>query len=126
MIAARVRSPVLHLCGQTRRPELGQLLASAGVVVHEVECYRAIPAGTDLMRKAAHAADVLVVGSPLVATELAQATANQPRPDIVALGPTTAAACAQVGWPPTAIAATPDAIGVADAIRAVLARREPE
>jgi uroporphyrinogen-III synthase len=123
MLAAKVAGRVLFLCGETHREELPDLLRGGGIEVDEVVCYRSVLA----TEAAAHAASthgtLVIVGSPAVADLLARACPPHARPDLLAVGPTTATAARASGWPPVAVAVEPTAEAVAAAVRNVLATR---
>ena len=119
MLAADVRGPVLYACGDRRRDELPTRLRDAGIVVHEVVCYRTVLASLDEAAAAAALADLLVVASPSVARLLAD-VATMRRPLLIAVGPTTAAAAAAAGWTAAAIADAPTPLAVARAVRTLL------
>jgi uroporphyrinogen-III synthase len=108
-------SPVFFPSGARRREELIQRLTDAGLVVEPVECYRSLLATAEEARAACEGADVLVVASPSVAQLLAGC--GGPRPLLLAVGPTTAAAAREAGWPPTAVAGAPAPEPVLDALR---------
>lgn len=120
MLAAGVRGPVLFPCGETRREELSTRLRHEGVEVEEVVCYRSVLAGEDEARRAAAAADLLVVASPTVADLLARCCPAEDRPALLAVGPTTAAAARASGWPPAAVAAEPTVEALLAEVRALL------
>jgi uroporphyrinogen-III synthase len=120
LLAAGTGSPVLHLCGEVHRDELGRRLSEAGITVDEVICYRALLASLPEAREAAARADILVVGSPRVAELVTAACRADRRPRLLALGPTTAAASRRSGWPPDAVAERPDAPEVARQMRALV------
>jgi uroporphyrinogen-III synthase len=107
MLAAGSGSPVLYPCGEIHRDEFTRRLAEAGIEVEEVICYRSVLAASELAGEAARRADILVVGSPRVAELLSGVCPPQARPRLLALGPTTAAASRQRGWPPDAEAERP-------------------
>jgi uroporphyrinogen-III synthase len=119
MLAARVGSPVLFLCGDTRRDELPSALRAGGVAVDEVICYRSLLAPEDEARRALAGADVLLVASPRVATLAARVVARDERPALVAIGPTTAAAARAAGWAPAGVARRPTVDAVVERIRAI-------
>lgn len=123
MLQAKVAGPVLFPCGETRRDELPDLLRRHGVQVDEVVCYRSVLASEAAARAAAKRGTVVVVASPSVAALLVRACPPDSRPDLLAVGPTTAAAAQASGWPPAAVAAelTVDAVGTA--VRHVLRMR---
>lgn len=121
MIAAGVRTPILFPCGDARRDDLPRLLAKAHLAVHEVCCYRSRLAEPAAARNAMRAAAVAVVGSPRVVALLVGAIPANARPSLIAVGPTTAAAAAAVGWPPAGTAERPTADAVAAAVRGLLA-----
>jgi uroporphyrinogen III methyltransferase/synthase len=107
MLTAGIGSPVLYPCGEMHRDEFTRRLADAGIVVEEVICYRSVLAASEVAGEAARRADVLVVGSPRVAELLSGVCPPEQRPRLLALGPTTAAASRQRGWPPDAEAERP-------------------
>jgi uroporphyrinogen-III synthase len=119
MLAARVGSPVLFLCGDARRDELPAVLTASGITVEEVLCYRSVLAGDDLARKAALGADILLVASPTVAALVARIIPRDERPALVAIGPTTAAAARAAGWAPAGVASRPTVSAVAARIRSL-------
>jgi uroporphyrinogen-III synthase len=126
MLDEGVVSPVLFPCGEIHRDELPEQLRSRGLQVDEIVCYRSVLAGQATARAAASRGTVLVVTSPRVAELLAGACSSQPRPDLVAVGPTTAASARGAGWSPAAVASLPGAEAVTSAVRSVLARRAHE
>jgi uroporphyrinogen-III synthase len=63
---------------------------------------------------------VLLVASPSVADLLARACPPGVRPLLLAVGPTTAAACRASGWVPSAVSVRPDAKGLALAVKTLL------
>jgi uroporphyrinogen-III synthase len=111
---------VLFPCGDHRRDELPARLRAAGIAVDEVVCYGTVLASAEEARDVAADAAVLVVASPTVAKLLAHACATEPRPAIVAIGPTTAEACRAAGWPAGAVAAHPTVDAVRTAVRSLL------
>lgn len=123
MLEAGVVSPVLFPCGEIRREELPERLRSGGVAVEEVICYRSVLASETAAHTAASRATVLVVSSPRVATLLAGVCRSQARPDLVAVGPTTAASARDAGWSPAAVAPMPSVEAVSRAVRSVMAKR---
>jgi uroporphyrinogen-III synthase len=123
MLDSGVASPVLFPCGETHRDELPGLLRSRGLDVDEVVCYRSVLATSATARTAAARASVVVVSSPSVAALLAGACAPNERPNLVAVGPTTAASARDSGWPPSAVAPRPDVASVTRAVQSVLATR---
>jgi uroporphyrinogen-III synthase len=122
MINARVRGPVLFPCGDLRRDELPDELRRHGIVVEEVICYRSVLADESEARAAAARGTVLVVASPSVADLLARSCPPDHRPELVAVGPTTATASRSAGWPPAAVSAEPSTGAVASTIAALLHR----
>jgi uroporphyrinogen-III synthase len=106
MLAAGVRR-VLFPCGDIRRDELPARLRDEGVEVDELVCYRSVLAGETAARHAAGRAGVLIVASPSVADLLARACPAGVRPQLVAVGPTTASAALASGWRPDAVATLP-------------------
>lgn len=123
MLEARTGSPVLFPCGESRREELAHGLRASGVEVDEVVCYRSVLASEATARAAAMRSTVLVVTSPRVAGLLAAACPPGRRPDLVAVGPTTARSAHEAGWPPAAAAESPTAEAVSAAVQSVIAQR---
>ncbi len=123
MIDARVGGPVLFPCGDSRRDELPERLRSHGITVDEIVCYRSVLASEAAAHAAAARGTVLVVASPTVADLLVRACPLDGRPDLLAVGPTTAAAARASGWSPAAVASKPSVEALAAAVRNVLARR---
>jgi uroporphyrinogen-III synthase len=123
MLSEGVRGPVLFMAGQNHREELPARLRGEGIQVEEVVCYSSVVATEPVARDVASRATVLVVASPSVAHLLVRACPTDPRPDLVAAGPTTAASAAASGWIPAAVAAQPTTDAVTAAVRSVLARR---
>jgi uroporphyrinogen III methyltransferase/synthase len=117
MVAARVASPVLYACGDTRRDEMPSVLRAAGVTVEEVICYRSVLAEPDEARHAVSGADVLLIASPKVMTLVARVCPKDERPALVVIGPTTAGAARAAGWAPAAVARRPTLEAVGDRIR---------
>lgn len=118
-----VTGPVLFPCGDIRRDELPVRLRHEGVEVVDVVCYRSVLADEVEARRAAERARVLVVASPSVADLLARACPAEPRPPMLAVGPTTAAAARASGWPAGATAAKPTVEALAAGVRALLESR---
>ena len=123
MLDARVGGPVLFPCGDSRRDELPEMLRSHGITVDEVVCYRSVLASESAAHAAAARGTVLVVASPTVADLLVRACPPDARPDMLAVGPTTAASARASGWAPAAVASKPSVEALAAAVRNVLARR---
>lgn len=123
MLEANVKSPVLFPCGETRREELVAGLCEGGVEVDEIVCYRSVPADESAARAAAARGSVVVVASPTVVELLARACPQPGRPELVAVGPTTAASARAAGWPPAAVATEPSALALISAIRNLLRQR---
>ena len=123
MLDARVSGPVLFPCGDTRRDELPDRLRSHGMRVDEIVCYRSVLASEAAAHAAATRGTVLVVASPTVADLLIRACPPGARPDLLAVGPTTAASARASGWLPAAVASKPTVEALAAAVRNVLARR---
>jgi uroporphyrinogen-III synthase len=113
--------PVLFPCGEIRRDELPTRLRQEGIEVDEVVCYRSVVAGEDAAREAVRRAGILIVASPTVAELLARASAPAPRPSLLAVGPTTAAAARAAGWSPAAVAEHPDVDALVAEVRTLLA-----
>lgn len=123
MLDAGVGGPVLFPCGDRRRDELPERLRSHGIRVEEVVCYRSVLASESAAHAAAARGTVLVVASPTVADLLVRACPADARPDLLAVGPTTAASARASGWLPAAVASKPSVEALAAAVRDVLARR---
>ena len=123
MLEAETSGTVLFPCGDARREELPDTLRDHGIQVDEVICYRTILASEAVARAAALRGTVMVVASPSVAGLLVHACPPGSRPDLLAVGPTTAAAARESGWAPAAVAASPTAAAVAAALRDLIARR---
>jgi uroporphyrinogen-III synthase len=123
MLDAKVKGPVLFPCGETRREELTVELRRNRVEVDEVVCYRSILADESEARAAAARGSLLVVASPSVVDLLARACPRPTRPELLAVGPTTAASAHAAGWSPAAVAVEPSARALASAIRGLLNKR---
>jgi uroporphyrinogen-III synthase len=123
MIAADVRGPVFFPCGDKRRDELPALLEKEGIRVDEVVSYQSVLADPVLARAAAEAGDVVVVASPSVLDLLVRACPPDRRPDLVVIGPTTAAHARAAGWMPAAVAESPTAAAILDAVTGLTTRR---
>jgi uroporphyrinogen-III synthase len=123
MLEARVAGPVLFPCGSTRREVLPRRLRDEGVSVDEVVCYQSALANHDEAKAAARGATLLIVASPSVARLLIDACPPGSRPDLIAVGPITAAAVREGGWEPAAVASHPARDAVVAAAGEVLARR---
>jgi len=123
MLDARIAGPVLFPCGSTRREVLPRRLESEGVKVDEVVCYQSLMADESEARAAAEGSTLLIVASPSVAHLLIGACPPGSRPDMVAVGPTTAAAARDGRWEPAAVASHPVGDAVVAAVGEVLARR---
>jgi uroporphyrinogen-III synthase len=123
MLDAGVVGPVLFPCGDSRRDELPERLRSHGITVDEVVCYRSVLASESAAHAAAARGTVLVVASPTVADLLVRACPPDARPDLLAVGPTTAASARASGWSPSAVASKPSVEALAAAVRHLLASR---
>jgi uroporphyrinogen-III synthase len=123
MLDAGVASPVLFFCGEIHRDELPERLRAERIEVHEVVCYKSVVASESAVRTAAARGTVLVVSSPRVATLLAMTCPSGTRPDLVAVGPTTAASAQKGGWSPAAVASLPTVEAVTGAVQSLLAKR---
>jgi uroporphyrinogen-III synthase len=121
MLRDGLAGPVLFPCGEIRRDELPTRLRQEGIEVDEVVCYHSVVAGDEAAREAVLRAGILIVASPSVAELLARASASTPRPPLLAVGPTTAAAARAAGWTPAAVAAHPDVEALVAEIRSLLA-----
>jgi uroporphyrinogen-III synthase len=123
MLSAGTSGPVLFACGAQRRDELPSLLRAGGVQVDDVECYRTVLAPLAEARVVARAGGWLVVSSPSVVGLLTSASSSAERANLIAVGPTTAAAARDAGWVPAAVATEPTVAGLVEAIDGLLARR---
>ena len=123
MLDARVPGTVLFPCGITRKERLPQCLRREGVSVDEVVCYQSVLAEKSAAKAAAAGATLLIVASPSVAHLLIDACPPGSRPDLVAVGPSTAGAARDRGWEPAAVASHPARDAVIAAVNEVLARR---
>jgi uroporphyrinogen-III synthase len=123
MIQEGLSGPVLFPCGDVRRDELPKELGQRGIEVHEVVCYRSVLADESQARTAAATGTVLVVASPSVADLLARACPCAPRPELLAVGPTTAASARAAGWSPAVVASEPTVRALSAAILDLLASR---
>jgi uroporphyrinogen III methyltransferase / synthase len=123
MIEEEVSGPVLFPCGDVRRDELPRELRKRGIEVNEVVCYRSVLADESQARTAAARGTVLVVASPSVADLLARACPRASRPELLAVGPTTAASARAAGWSPAAVANEPTVRALSSAILDLLAHR---
>jgi uroporphyrinogen-III synthase len=123
MLDAGVAGPVLFACGSTRREVLPRRLESEGVRVDEVVCYQSFLADESEARAAAAGATLLIVASPSVAHLLIDACPPRSRPDLIAVGPTTAAAARSGSWEPAAVASHPARDAVVSVVGELLARR---
>jgi uroporphyrinogen-III synthase len=121
MLREGIAGPVLFPCGEIRRDELATRLRQEGVEVDEVVCYRSVIAADETAREAVRRAGILIVASPSVAELLARASAPTPRPPLLAVGPTTAAAARAAGWAPAAVAAHPEVDALVAEVRSLLA-----
>lgn len=122
MLEGNVGSPVLFPCGEMRRDELPNGLRAHGIRVDEVECYRSVLADESEARAAAGLGSVVVVASPSVVDLLARACPRASRPELLAVGPTTAASARAAGWSPAAVAESPSARALASAITGLLSK----
>jgi uroporphyrinogen-III synthase len=123
MVRGGVAGPVLFPCGEIRRDELPTRLRQEGIEVNEVVCYRPVIASEGEARDAVRRAGILIVASPTVAELLARASAPTPRPPLLAVGPTTAAAARAAGWAPAAVAARPEVEALVAEVSSLLAGR---
>lgn len=123
MLREAIAGPVLFPCGEVRRDELPTRLRQEGVRVDEVVCYRSVVADDAAAREAVRRGEILVVASPTVAELLARVSAPTPRPALLAVGPTTAAAARAAGWMPSAVAARPDVDALVAEVSSLLAAR---
>jgi uroporphyrinogen-III synthase len=123
MLSGGIQGRVLFPCGEIRRDELPTRLRQEGIQVDEVVCYRSVVAGEAAAREAVRRAGILVVASPGVAELLARVSAPTPRPRLLAVGPTTAAAARGAGWVPAAVAARPEVDALIAEVGSLLAER---
>lgn len=123
MLEEKVSGPVLFPCGEEHRDELPTELRLSGITVDEIICYRSVLAAESEARVAASRGSVLVVASPRVAGLLARACPRGARPELLAVGPTTAESARASGWSPSAVASEPTARALVSALRSLLAKR---
>jgi uroporphyrinogen-III synthase len=128
MVRDGVAGPVLFPCGEIRRgeirrDELPTRLRQEGIEVDEVVCYRPVIGSESEARDALRRAGILIVASPTVAELLARVSASTPRPPLLAVGPTTAAAARAAGWSPAAVAARPEVEALVAEVSSLLAGR---
>jgi len=123
MLEKETTGPVLFACGEEHRDELPAELRQNGLTVDAIVCYRSVLAEESEARVAASRGSVLVVASPRVASLLARACPRGVRPELLAVGPTTAESARAAGWSPSAVAVEPTARALATAIRSLLANR---
>lgn len=123
MLDAGVGGPVLFPCGDSRRDELPERLRSQDIMVDEVVCYRSVLASESAAQTAAARGTLLLVASPTVTDLLIRACPPDSRPDLLAVGPTTAASARASGWPPAAVASKPSVEALVAAVQNVLASR---
>jgi uroporphyrinogen-III synthase len=123
LVEEGVEGPVLFPCGEDHRDELPSGLREHGIVVDEVVCYRSVLAEEAEARMAASRGRVVIVASPRVADLLARACPRGSRPELLAVGPTTAESARMAGWYPAAMATEPTARALAFAVRSLLATR---
>jgi uroporphyrinogen III methyltransferase/synthase len=123
MLEEGIAGPVLFPSGEEHREELPAELREHGIIVDEVVCYRSILAEEAEARVAASRGSVLIVASPRVAGLLARACPRGARPELLAVGPTTAESARMAGWSPAAMASEPTARALASAVRSLLANR---
>jgi uroporphyrinogen-III synthase len=123
MLAEELTGVLLFPCGEEHRDELPVELRSKGIEVDEVVCYRAVLATEADARVAVSRGGVLVVASPRVASLLAKACPRDLRPELVAVGPTTADSARAAGWAPAAVAPDASARALTSVIRSLLAKR---
>ncbi|MCS6970978.1 MAG: uroporphyrinogen-III C-methyltransferase [Planctomycetes bacterium] len=110
-------------------PELAERLRAAGWQVTAIAAYHAEPLPLDA--EALGVPDAITVASAASVERLRAALGAQRWAGwraqgvrLVAIGPRTAEACARCGWPAAAVAATPSAEALAEAVRAALAERD--
>jgi uroporphyrinogen III methyltransferase / synthase len=123
LLEKQTTGPVLFACGEDHRDELPAELRQNGLNVDAIVCYRSVLAEESEARVAASRGSVLVVASPRVAGLLARACPRGARPELLAVGPTTAESARAAGWSPSAVAAEPTARALATAVRSLLANR---
>jgi uroporphyrinogen-III synthase len=123
MLNAGTTGPVLFACADAHRDELPVQLRERGVIVDEVVCYRSLLAEESEARTAAALGGVLIVASPRVASLLARVCPEAARPELLAVGPTTAESARAAGWRPALVASEPTAGALASAVRSLLTQR---
>jgi uroporphyrinogen-III synthase len=123
MVEEGLSGSILFPCGDLRRDELPYEFRKRGIDVDEVVCYRSVLADESQARSAAARGTVLVVASPSVADLLARACPHAARPNLLAVGPTTAASARAAGWLPAAVAEEPTVSALSSAILGLLASR---
>jgi len=114
------------------RPELTEGLAAAGAEVVAPVAYRTLPADPEALRPLADLVergqvDAIVFASPsavrAVAVALGERAGLLARASIAVIGPTTAEAARQQGWPVAVRPSYPDTGALAEAIAARLGRK---
>jgi uroporphyrinogen-III synthase len=123
MLESNLAGPVLFPCGEKHRAELPTMLRAHGIGVDEVVSYRAVLADPAQARAAVVGSSLLVVASSSVVELLAAVCPPAARPQLLAIGPTTAASARAVGWAPAAVASEPSTQALASAITGLLAAR---
>ena len=123
MLDSGCRGRVLFPCGESRRDDLPAILRAGGCEVREVVCYRSVLASHAQASAAAARASILVVASPIVMQLLAASCSRGARPQLIAIGPTTANTAREYGWLPTAVAEQPSSQSVASAITSILVQQ---
>ncbi|NBB75309.1 MAG: uroporphyrinogen-III synthase [Bacteroidetes bacterium] len=115
---AKTEKPYLFLCGNRRRDTLPAALQEAGTPYEELIVYETHPrAAIDLPDP--DSGDWIVFFSPSGIEALAAASAEAvPAYRVAAIGPTTAAALRDHGWPPEAVAEAPAPSSLVAALQA--------
>ena len=115
---SRPGEPIVLALAAEPRPELAEVLGAAGWEVHQEIAYQTGPVALDEpSRVALAAADVVVLTSPKAAAALAAQLGDRAvATSVVAIGPTTAAGAAAVGFGSIIVAEEPSPAAVLEAV----------
>jgi uroporphyrinogen-III synthase len=115
---SRDAEPIVLALAAEPRPELAQVLDSAGWDVLAAAAYVTSPAVLDAVELAAlRAADVIIVSSPRGARLAAEYLGDQAASSrVVAIGPTTAQSCAEAGFVAINVSSRPGPDEVLEAV----------